>query len=228
MNKCLQIIKKLSKDASLYTDLIKTEDSEIRVCVELTDTGESATLILGEEIKVLEGSVKPDGKIVMNRKVLESIAEGKADAFALAGRGRADEVRPIEFEIYTKERSKEIWETGKALLTYFFIPGKIKVKNLNLELAGYAHGAHPIPLVYWNGIRYSWILVKRGEILNKEKEKDPWPQSFIILEGKGKAIVGEETFEIKPETVIYIPRNSIHQIIAEEDVKMIWLAWQAW
>lgn len=228
MNSCLQIIKKLLKDASLYMDLIKTKRSEIRVSIEFSDTREVTTLILGDKVEVVDGSVNPDVKLLMRKHVLEDIAEGKADAFALAGRGRADEVRPIEFEIYSKERSREIWETIKALLTYFFTPGKIKVKNLSAELAGHAHGAHPIPLVYWNGIRYSWILVKRGEVLNKEKEKDPWPQTFIILEGRGKATVGDEVFEIKPNTAIYIPTNSIHQIVAEEDVKLVWLAWEAW
>ncbi|MCS7384915.1 MAG: cupin domain-containing protein, partial [archaeon GB-1867-097] len=137
-----------------------------------------------------------------------------------------DEVRPIEFEIYNKERLKEIWETVRALLTYFFIPGRIKVRNLRPELAGYAHGAHPIPILYWNGLRFAWYIVKAGEILNKEKTKDPWPQMFIILKGKGKVIIQDEQFEIKPNTVIYIPRNSIHQITAKEDVELFWMAWQ--
>jgi len=228
MNECLDIVEKLLKDSALYMNLIKINTHETRACIELGDTGEIATLVLGDKVEVLEGSVKPDFKISMKKQVLKKILEGKADAFALAGRGGADEVRPIEFEIHNKERSEELWETIRALLTYFFIPGKVKVKNLSSEQAGLAHGAHPIPLVYWNGIRYSWILVKHGEVLNKDKERDPWPQTFIILEGKGKAVVGKEEFDIKPNTAIYIPRNTVHQIIAEEDVKLVWLAWQAW
>ena len=31
----------------------------------------------------------------------------------------------------------------------------------------------------------------------------------------------DEQFEIKPNTVVYIPRNSIHQLTAEEDVRAI-------
>lgn len=139
-----------------------------------------------------------------------------------------DEERPIEFEIYKKEHMKEIWEVGKGLLTYFFVPGKIKIKRLKPELAGCAHGAHPIPLTYWDGLRSSWILVKKGEVLNKQGEKDPWPQLFIVLEGKGKGIVGDKEVAVEPNMVVYIPKNVIHQIIAEEDVKVIWLAWQAW
>ena len=227
MNKCLRIMKKLLKDASLYMDLIKTYKHEIRVSVELSDTGEAATLILGDKVEVVDGSVNPDGKLSMTRQVLENIAEGRADAFALAARGRSDEVRPIEFEVYSKERSKEMWETEAALLTYFFTPGRIKVRSLSPELAGYAHGAHPIPIVYWNGLRSGWYIVKAGETLNKEGTRHSWPEMFIILKGKGKAIVHKKQFEIKPNTAIYIPRNSVHQVTAEEDVELFWMAWQA-
>ncbi len=228
MNRCHQILEQLLKDSSLYRDVVNPATQETRVCVKLSDTDESVTLVMADEMKILEGSANPDVTITMKSTVLQEIAEGKADAFALIGRGRADEERPIEFESHTKERMKEVWEVRKAVLTYFFTPGKIKTKSLSFELAGHAHGAHPIPLVYWNGVRHSWILVKAGEILNKEGERDPWPQVFVILEGEGKAIVGDVTLPIEPEKALYIPTNSIHQIIAEEDLKLLWLAWNAW
>ena len=228
MDRCVDMIEKLVNDVALYVDLIKTNAHETRVTIELVDTRESATLVLDDKLEILEGSVKPDFKISMKKQVLKDILEGKADAFALTARGRADEKRPIEFEVYKKEREKELWETIKGLLTYFFVLGKVKIRHLTPEQAGYAHGAHPIPLVYWDGIRYSWLHVRSGEILNKDKEKDLYPQVFVVLEGKGKAIIGEEEFEIEPNTTVYVPKNVIHQIIAEEDVKLLWLAWQAW
>jgi len=227
MDKLLNRMNMLLKEVSLYLDLIKTNKGEIRISVELSDTGEVATLTLEDKIEVVDGSVNPDCKVTMKRQVLKNIVEGRADAFALAARGKAEEVRPIEFKIYSKERSKEIWETIKALLTYFFIPGRIKVRNLRPKLASYGHGAHPIPILYWNGLRFGWYIVKAGEILNKEGTKHPWPEMFIVLKGKGKATIHDEQFEIKPNTVIYIPRNSIHQITAENDVELFWMAWQA-
>jgi len=210
MSKFIDTIKKLLEDVSLYEDLLMMDKGEIRAGIELIDTGETATLILDHKASAVEGLANPDFKVSMNSQTFWKITQRKADAFALAGRARPDEARPMEFEIYSKERSKEVWETIKALLANFFTPGKIKIKSLHPELAGQAHGAHPIPLVYWNGLRCSWLLVKTGEILNKEGEKDPWPQMFIILEGKGKAIIGNEEFEIRPKTAIYIPRNCVH------------------
>ena len=103
----------------------------------------------------------------MQRQVLEDILEEKADAFALAAKGRADNVRLIEFEILNKELSNEIWENGRAPLNYFFIPRRIKVRNLSLRLAVQTHGAHPIPILYWKGLRFVWYIVKAEEIFNK-------------------------------------------------------------
>ncbi|MBS7637924.1 cupin domain-containing protein [Candidatus Bathyarchaeota archaeon] len=91
------------------------------------------------------------------------------------------------------------------------------------EPAGEAHGAHPIPLVYWNGLRSSWYLVKAGETLKREGETDPWPQMFIVLKGRVK--VHEEEFEIEPKMAIHIPKDCTHQIAAEEDVELIWISW---
>ena len=229
MNECVKVLETLLEDAQFYTDLIKPTKGEMKICVELTDTGEAATLILGDKPEVSEGCVEDaDGKVSMKNQVLTNVLMRKPDAFALAARARMDEKRPVGFDVYKKERAKEIWEVGKALLTYFFVPGRIKVKQLKPELAGQAHGVHPIPLAYWNGLRSSWILVKKGETLNKEEEKDPWPQLFIVLEGRGKGIVGDTQFEVEPKMVVYIPKNTIHQLIAEEDMNVIWLAWQAW
>lgn len=221
-------VRKLPEDSSLYIDLIRGEEMpEVRVCIRLVDVDEAVTLVFGEGTDIVEGCFSPDIEIEMDSKILEKILQGKADAFALAARARGDEVRPVEFKI----NNLEALESGKALLTYLFAPGKagkVKMRRLCEELAGEAHGAHPIPLAYWDGFRSSWYLVKAGETLNREGEADPWPQMFIVLKGRGRAKVHDEEFEIEPKTAIYIPKDGIHQIFAMEDVELIWISWQSY
>jgi mannose-6-phosphate isomerase-like protein (cupin superfamily) len=200
----------------------------MRIGVELTDTHETATLTLGDTLTVRAGLADPDFKVTLTSTIFDRILKREADAFALAGRARLDEVRPINFEFYRAERFQEAMEAIKTLGTLFFTPGKIKVKRLRPDLAGEAHGAHPIPLVYWKGVRFAWYRVKAGETLNKEGEKDPWPQLFLPLSGKGRAIISDEEFNLVPKTAIYVPRNCFHQIIAaKEAVELLWLAWDA-
>ena len=227
MTTLIDILNRFKEEASLYMNLIEVGGEESNVGIKLTDTDETATLVITEDIEVIEGLKNPIVIITMSSSVLEKIASHEADAFALAGRSRMDEVRPINFEFVQPERSAEAMELIKGLGTFFLVPGRIKSKRLQLEFAGEAHGAKPIPLVYWKGLRTAWYHVDAGTILNKEGEKDPWPQLFTVLSGKGKALVDDEELELTPNMVVYIPRNCLHQVIAEEDVELIWIAWDA-
>ena len=226
MSKLVDEMKRVIDEAELYMDLIVPEE-ELRACFELVDTGEAVTIVLKEDPEIVEGSMDPDVRFYTTRPVFDSIQLGEADIFSLTARAKMTDVRPVNFEIFTEEKAALIWEVGKAMLTYLFTPGRIKVKRLSQELAGEAHGAHPIPLVYWDGMRSSWIYLKRGEVLNVEGERDPWPQLFVILKGRGRAIIGDEEFDVEPNRVVYVPLNSVHRLEALTDIELMWLAWMA-
>jgi len=217
-------VRRLLEDASPYTSLLRAGLDVVRGCIELTDTREAVTVVVGDRVEVVEGCVDPGFKILMDSRIFKDIFEGRVDVFALSARARADERRPVEFELYSDD--ERVLEACRAFFTFFFIPGRVKVKGLNLELAGRAHGAHPIPLVYWNGLRSAWYLVRAGEVLNREGVTHPWPEVFIILGGRGRVVVGDEEFDLKQGMVVYIPPNLVHQVWAEEDVELIWMAWQ--
>ncbi len=227
MSKLIGTLKQMIDDAELYTDLLYIFPGSMRVGVELTDTGETATLLIGEESRVEEGLVDPVFKITMTAEILEKIMKREVDAFALAGRSHIKETRPIDFEFIDNSRVNEAMEAIKGLTTFFFNPGKIKRRELRLGLAGEAHGARPIPIVYWKGVRYAWYHVPAGKILNEEGEKDPWPQAFVVLRGKGKILIEHEEFKLQAQMVYYIPRNCTHQVHADKVVELLWLAWDA-
>ena len=216
---------RLTEDAGAYMDLMRLDD-EIRIEFYLIDSGETATLVVGQEITVKEGSKNPDCRLTMEKKILDRILVGDADFGALIGRSKMSEVRPIDGEFLNKEKFPQIMQVIYTLMTVFFTPGKVKIKQLREELAGDAHGARPIPIVYWDGIRYAWYVIKEGEILNEAGEMDPYPQVIILLKGNGIATLGDEKFNIEPGKALYIPRNIVHQIEAREDIELIWLAWQ--
>lgn len=217
-------LRRLLEEAELYLELLKRED-EVRIAVALTDSGEAATLVVGDRIRVVEGLEEPDLRLTMEKRVFEEILRGDADFGALIGRSKMSDVRPINFEFLNPNRLAAASE-ALPMMAFFFTPGKVKVKELRAELAGEAHGAHPIPLVYWDGLRSAWYMVRKGEVLNEEGERDPYPQAFMILRGRGAFILDDVELELRPNTVIYVPRNSVHQIRADEDVEAIWIAWQ--
>lgn len=218
-------LRRFVEDMELYRDLMMPGDGEIRVAVKLTDTGEEASMIIGETMDVVEGSNDADLRLTMESGVFDGILRGEADFGALIGRSRMTDVRPINFQFLNPGRVSALTDSLKAMIT-FFTPGKVKVKELEGKLAGDAHGAHPIPLVYWDGIRLAWYHVRKGEVVNEEGERDPYPQVLVILRGRGTIIVDDTELELRPNTAVYVPINSVHMIKADEDVEAIWFAWK--
>lgn len=225
MTSLVEGLHRLVREADLYLDLLSIEEGEVRIAVVLIDSKETATIILDDGLRVVEGEEEPDLRLSMEKHIFEAILRCRADFGALIGRSKMSDVRAINFQLLNPNRVAAASEALK-MMGFLFTPGRVKVKELRMELAGEAHGAHPIPLVYWDGVRFAWIVVKGGEVLNEEGERDPYPQVFVILSGRGTFILDDAELELRPNTVIYVPRNSVHQIRAEEDVEVIWLAWQ--
>ncbi|TFF96887.1 cupin domain-containing protein [Candidatus Thorarchaeota archaeon] len=223
----IEDLRKMLEGAELYSDLLYPFSGSMNVGIVLTDTGESATVSVGEVSRVLEGLVTPAVRITMTRETFERVRDGEADAFALGGRSKMSESRPINFESIDPERAAEVMEAVKGMATFFFNPGKVKTKELSLEGAGEAHGARPIPLVYWKGLRTAWYHVPAGSVLNEAGEKDPWPQAFVVLRGSGRVQIADEDLELKTSCVYYIPRDCTHKIHADSPVELIWIAWDA-
>ena len=161
----------------------------------------------------------------MESTVFRRLLAGEADFGALIGRSKASEVRPINLEFPDPSKMLEAWRKAKPLMNFFFSPGLVKSKTLSPEFAGEAHGAHPIPLVYWDGLRSSWYHVPRGTVLNEAGEADPYPQLFVILEGGGRLVLDEEAAEVEAGRAYYVPPNSVHMVEALTDMRLIWIAW---
>ncbi|MFC2084250.1 cupin domain-containing protein [Bacteroidota bacterium] len=59
----------------------------------------------------------------------------------------------------------------------------------------------------------SWSAGSKGAVIaHKEKE-----QTFFILKGNGKISVGEETGEVQPGNLVFVPRNMAHTTEAGEE-----------
>jgi hypothetical protein len=217
-------LDKFLKESELYAHQI-TLDSVIKVGFQLSDTGENAALKLDKRISLVDEISDSDCLISMNSVTFQSILNGDSDFASLLARSNLSDSRPINFEILNNERSSDAFEAIKALMNFFFIPGLIKVKSLEKKFAGYAHGAHPIPLVYWGGLRYAWYHISAGEVLNIEGEKDHYPQAFIPLKGKGRIEVQDFSQDLEAEKIYYIPPNQIHKICAQSNIELIWIAW---
>jgi mannose-6-phosphate isomerase-like protein (cupin superfamily) len=217
-------LRKLVGEAELYIDQI-VQGNPVKIGFRLTDTGEEATLSIEEGLAVVEGLDSPDLLLTMERGALDGMAGGEANYGALIGRSRASETRPINYNLLNPGNAPAAVEALKSL-GFLFTPGRVKSLDLRRELAGEAHGAHPIPLVYHEGLRFSWYNVERGETLNEEGERDSYPQLIVVIRGRGVLTLEEDAVELVPGRAVYIPVDSVHRVHAKEDLEVLWLAWK--
>lgn len=218
-------LERLVEESRLYHSTLKPGVGESRVGVRLTDTGEASTVVLGEEVTVREGLDRPQVVITMESAIFMGLLEGDADFGALIGRSKASDTRPINLEFPDPSKAAEAWGRAKPLMNFFFSPGRVKSKTLSPRYAGEAHGGHPIPLVYWDGLRSSWYHLPLGATLNEAGEADPYPQLIVVLEGGGRLVLDEETVEVEEGKAYYVPPDSVHMVEAETDITLIWIAW---
>jgi len=68
--------------------------------------------------------------------------------------------------------------------------------------------------------------VRKGEVVNEEGDRDPYPHLLVILRGRGTIIIDDTELGLRPNTAVYVPINSVHMIKADEDVEAIWFAWR--
>lgn len=67
------------------------------------------------------------------------------------------------------------------------------------------------------------VEVKAGCKTPKHKHEDE-EQIYLILKGKAKLDIGDESKEVSEGMIAYIPRNTDHRITALEDLKYIYIA----
>ncbi|MGV9169178.1 MAG: hypothetical protein ACOC38_04465, partial [Promethearchaeia archaeon] len=81
MSDLMSILQGFKDDSNLYADLIFDSEEPMNIIVELTDTGETATLVLEREVgvsRIESGEKEADLKVTMASHILRNIAEGKA------------------------------------------------------------------------------------------------------------------------------------------------------
>lgn len=99
------------------------------------------------------------------------------------------------------------------------------VKKLS-EVDGYAAGkANYLSVDEAETIISDYNRVKKGETSEPGNHPDE-EEIYIVLSGKAKLKLGDDTYEVERGNVIYIPRNTSHlaTCISDEDFEFICVA----
>jgi len=57
---------------------------------------------------------------------------------------------------------------------------------------------------------------------------DDIDQVYLVLDGRARVRVGEDTEEVGPQTVIFIPRNTLHNVVTLGDRELVYIYVSVW
>lgn len=160
------------------------------------------------------------------------IHRGEMNALTAMAQAKANEPIPLQYTF-----SKTVKPTPELINRFFFVVQRFFNAHpndrlvLKEEYSRLVHGGHAIPIFYQKnqniGVRSAWYQLNKGEKANEVGVTDPFPQYMIIINGSGKAKLGNDIIEVKKGEAYYIAPGTDHVIWNEknEPLQAIWIAW---
>lgn len=178
---------------------------------------------------VHQGAHASPGMILtLSGDTLARIHRKELTAFTAAGKASGADVAPLEIEFGpAAERFEDPRATMFGFLQHFFAGRRPEQILLGEDRSRVVHGAHAIPLYYADGFRSAWYLVREGQQLNEPGDRNPYPQAFVIISGRGQAKIGDVEVDVSAGESYYIPPDCDHVLRAApgESLTIIWFAW---
>ena len=226
-----QILEKMA--TSFGNDL--TSPMFLLVNIEITDEfeGNWQIVVNGKEVKlnkIQEGQshTPPQVTLSMSKETLDKINDGIWTATTAVAQSKASDPTPINIRFAPGLSLAKLEEEMLFFMDHFINWRQPETFDLGLEHTRPAHGGHVIPLHYGRGFRSGWCVIKKGEKVNSEGEKNPFPQMIIGLKGTAFIEINGKSYKFLTGQCVFIPPNSTHKIWNEDDEPAvgIMMAWQ--
>jgi len=205
--------------------------ANIRVLDE--DGGNWQVVVNGKEVRlnrIQEDRLNTPAQVTlsMSKDTLDKINQGIWTATTALAQSKASDPTPINIQFASGLNFAKLEQEFFYFMDHFFNWRKPETFELGLEHTRPAHGGHVIPLHYGRGFRSGWCIINKGEKINAEKEKNPFPQLIIMLKGTGYGEIDGEVHQFQPGQCLYVPPNSTHIFWTdgEESAEAIFMAWE--
>lgn len=201
----------------------------------LKDNDSHWHIIFSDGNYVINKGKNPLARIIITAyySTYKKIHDGELNAMTAIGRASIHDAAPLDMWLENGMTFRKIdWDYAYFTVINFFNSNPHNKLLIGREHARKIHGGHAVALYYTEGFRSAYYNIIRGELLNESGEKDPFNQSFIIIQGHGYAKIGNDTLKIKANEAYYIKPNLEHKVWtdSEEGLSLIWNAWgnEAW
>lgn len=220
--------------SSLGKPFIEKIDANYHAIVNftLTDCDSACYMKIGDKQFQVIDSLHPDANFTFHASLehYNKIYRGEITGFTSMGRANMSDQTPLDFDLH-----KPVTDNPANDLLFFvqrfFNPSPNDKVELSKEHSRIVHGGHAIPLFYQKtnevGVRSAWYQINQGQQVNDPGDTNPFPQYFIITEGKGFAKIGNDTLQVKENEAYFIAPGLDHVFWtnSEKPMEMIFLAW---
>jgi len=166
----------------------------------------------------------------LDQATLEALYRGEMSGMTAAGKDLTGGASPLEIRPGTRIAEDTLRkELGPVFhfLTHFFAAGDPLRLPLGREHARSLNGASMVGLFYHPGFRSAWYSIRSGETLGGQGDTTPYPQSFVVMSGRGRMRIGARWVDVDPGEAIYVPPGTMHAVESRggDELQVLWMAW---
>jgi len=194
------------------------------------DGGTWHVIFGGEEVPEVEQGPHVGARFtfVLSPDTLVQLYQGDLSPLTAAGREHISKPAPLDFRLgEAVELTPDVYREMILFMQRFFNRSSPEKIIFGEEHTRKVHGGHAAAMFYDQGFRSAWYLLKEGERLNEPGDRNPFPQAFVFLSGKGRARIGKDMVNVQAGEAYYIPPQSEHIVWneREEPLTLFFLAW---
>ena len=217
--------------AEIYTDKVG-QDYQAIVNFSCLESDTAFHLVFREKEYNLYQGLHPDAPYTLKSTLAHynRIYRKELTGFTSLGREDMSDTTPLDVEFHQPLNS-ELMNDFLHFVQRFFNPSPHDKVTLSEEQSRVVHGGNAIPLFYQQtdevGVRSAWYQIHPGQQVNEPGDTNPFPQYFIITEGKGLAKIGADTLRVSANEAYYIAPGLDHVFWTDQEtpMEMIFLAW---
>ncbi len=185
----------------------------------------------GGDVELRSGRAQQPGfTCELDAETLGRLHRGEISGMTAAGKSVGEESSPLEI-LPGSSVGEDAPRTSLGpvfhFIAHFWNRSDPEIIPLGREHARLLSGAQIVGLFYHPGFRSAWYSVNRSESLNGEGDASPYPQAYVVVQGRARMRFGQRWIEVPAGQAIYVPPGVMHAIRSQDGapVELLWLAW---
>ena len=185
---------------------------------DVTVSGEGTWTVASEgggDVILRSGAANQDGlHIIVAPATLEAIHAGRIGVLAAAGKARASDYAPFDFELGPDPALPDALLSDLVpFMTHFWTRGYPEITPFGPTASRLVHGAQAAALYYARGVRTGWYGIVGDQHVNaaSEDQVNPFDTLVFVINGTVQSRLDGEHIVLEKGRSVHIPAGMRHE-----------------